>query len=362
MTSKLRVRRLGAPINGSGGGSNTTEVTTELLSFLNGVVLESVQNELQILNQTQNDFGDLKAKSLTATTSVISPLLQLGTGAPLFRNNGGIVEVRDSTNTALNPIRSNVVWLNELVQLRSANSPAGIFASVRNAANDGFVDFAAEAFVVSSSFYLKTISTSPFRGLRVEDSDTGNPIALDIQVRSLVAADAYINGNRWSTGSSVPSSPAVGDRWLETSSGVPVYGWWWAWNGTYWLSPEMRRLLSFDNVGATAALYFECDQNLDYFFSRLFLGIFVATTNSGTAYWNAQISRFNAANAATSIGSALTTQSLAADTNHALSTSPNIHVDVSATGARQFRVTLSRVSTPGNAFGAATVVFNYARP
>lgn len=349
----LRTRRLGSP----NGNSGTTEINSSLINLIGGNVLSSVRNELQVLTQGLNTFGNIKANTVTATTSAVSPLVQLGTGAPLLRNNGGVIEVRDSTNAALAPFRTNALWINELAQLRSANSPSGIFISARNAANDGFVDIAAESFTVSSAITLKKISTAPYTGLRVEKADSADPIAYDIQVRSLVATDAYINGNRWSTGSSVPSSPTAGDRWLETASGVPVYGWWWTWSGSYWLSPEMYDKVSF-NIATSLRHHVQIPNDFDIFVKSLQSAIFCSNTSNGYSF---QLTRTNSAEAGTNIGTAISTNANAANTTVKQTSVINTHVDVSATVTFE-HLLLTPAAGTGDFRGSISIVFNYARP
>lgn len=226
-------------------------------------------------------------------------LVQLGIGGPSFRSSGGQIEVR-------------------------------------NPANNGYAGLAADTLSAVTNLAGTTL---------------------------LLTNQGGAGSKRLTVGTTPLASPADGDLFLEiNSSNFLPYGWIWSWNGNYWLSPEERRPLSFDNISALTRGYFDCDQGLDVLFSSLLLNGFVATTNNGTANWSAQLERVNNGISVTAIGSAASSSAQSADAGFAVSAPTNVHVDVSAVIARQFRVTLYKNNSPGNFFGGATAIFRYARP
>lgn len=108
----------------------------------------------------------------------------------------------------------------------------------------------------------------------------------------------------WSSGTSMPGSPSTNDRVTRTDLGLDFY-----YDGTRWVTVNEYGLLYSDsNVAATAgsAGYGAVASQFDIFVTRVEIAAFVVTTNNGTNFWTIAAQKLNTANAATSLGTAVT--------------------------------------------------------
>jgi len=208
-----------------------------------------------------------------------------------------------------------------------------------------------------------TEATSSGVGVRIrsaDDSTDADMIARRVVGQSLALGevDIYIR-----PGNLAPTNPTIGDLWFEIGAqSEQLYGWPWSWSGSYWLSPEHSLAAEFGDINSGRFRNFTCEQSLDYFFEKILVCGGVATTNGGSNTWSFQLERINSSRASTVVGGAIATTSQAANTDFALESTLNLHVDVSAVTARRFRLVAQKNATPGNFDGAMTAVFRYARP
>lgn len=169
-----------------------------------------------------------------------------------------------------------------------------------------------------------------------------------------------INGSTFSVSSTAPTGQVTGDQWLEVNgSNLPLYGWWWHWNGTYWLSPEMRAEASFRDATLTAIEYFNCNPLFNYFFRSLNLSQFTPTTQTGVNNWATAINR---------IGGGSTTDIATSNSNGNGSTdfvprtaAANVHVNVSSTGTKIFSIQCTPAGSPGLLYAGIEAVYSLAR-
>lgn len=159
----------------------------------------------------------------------------------------------------------------------------------------------------------------------------------------------------------VPIAPSVGDIWLELDgSSFPLYGWWWRWNGTYWLSPD--QLMEFAPTGVTAGAYayIHCNPSFNYYFRALNVNTFTDTAQTTSTLWTIALSRANAANTQTVMGNK-TTNGNATFTWVRSLTSILTHLNVAATSTNVFLISAVPTGSAGTFYGAIQVVYNYAR-
>lgn len=179
---------------------------------------------------------------------------------------------------------------------------------------------------------------------------------------STLSATSIKNGATIATiSASVPTSPAVGDQWLEVDgTNFPLYGWWWRWNGTYWLSPDLKHDFSPSNVTSAAYYSFHCNPNFNYYFRSLNVTTYSDVVQTPTAFWLLSFFRATAANAQTTISSR-STNGNGAPTWIRSQTSILSHVNVSSTGAIVFSLSAVPTGAAGVLFATIQVVYNLAR-
>lgn len=167
-----------------------------------------------------------------------------------------------------------------------------------------------------------------------------------------------INGAvAWDSGTSNPGSAAAGDRYWRTDiqGGLGIF-----YDGTRWLSQQMFPLhvpSTVSGSGQSATYGMQLGGffgTYDMYVERLCVSTLTSTTQSGTQYWTFQLEK-NDVNTYSSVGSALSTQSLAADDWVLLTT--DIDTVVSLATCAEMRVLATKVSTAGNNFANATVYY-----
>lgn len=172
--------------------------------------------------------------------------------------------------------------------------------------------------------------------------------------------DIYQKNNWRDIFSATEPTTKTNTLWTELDgSGVPLYGWPWFWNGTYWLSPLQRYQWSFQ--GATIAQYFACpvDTRFNYFINQI-RGSFQAQGSAGSPNgWNVTLYRRNSSNADTQIGSAMFVQY---STSYNYSTAINTHINQTSTDMQVLWLfNVPTGGTPGSLFGAGDLLYHLAR-
>lgn len=237
------------------------------------------------------------------------------------------------------------------------------FIEARDAIDVNYVNFAADTVRAYTRFNINNVcnieqSGTGFRFV----SNTGSTV--DIRAKSLfLDTDLTIIQNRFAVSASVPANPAVGTQWLELSGTLPVYNWWWTWNGTYWLSPRFtRELFVTAPFSVDSGFYLFLDQILNTFLEYFSVVSFVAGTNNATNYWNQLLYRTAANNAQVLIASATTAAATANTWAGGGRISINQHLDVAALGAKILQFSFFRNNTPGAIYPTGEIAFRYARP
>lgn len=178
---------------------------------------------------------------------------------------------------------------------------------------------------------------------------------------TLIAGASIKNANTLETCSTTePGTKAIGDLWLEVDgSNFPLYGWWWRWNGTYWLSPDLNWEPTLTDLSNYS--FFYCRTGFNYYFRALNTSTFTTVAQTASSYWTVWLARRNTANVETAIGSRNTIGNVA---NGWTRTQSNIltHVNTATTGTNVFGVFALPTNSPGGIYAAPQIVYNYARP
>lgn len=170
----------------------------------------------------------------------------------------------------------------------------------------------------------------------------------------------FLLGKKVSINSSAPSSPGTGDIWLELVGSTPRHGWFWHWNGSYWLSPDQFLRLSLSGASTAQAAIMPVQSTMDLYFKELRISANTSVNQTGTNYWSFNLLRTTDTLTETSIASQNLSQSSGVITQY--SSTINTHVDTSAVNAFQVSLEARITNSPGTITGAAEVVFQYARP
>lgn len=178
---------------------------------------------------------------------------------------------------------------------------------------------------------------------------------------TLECADLIVGGNRVTVSDTAPVSPATGDRWYETSGGLLKYIWHWAWNGTYWLSPQMYWTSGFVGLAANTDSYFPIDPNFNYYFSTWRTNHYILTTNNASNYWASTIVRKLSNDSNTTITSVDTSGLSPNGWSRSADLAITTHVNVSATSAYLFSLRHTRTGSPGALSTTVQIAYHYAR-
>jgi hypothetical protein len=156
-----------------------------------------------------------------------------------------------------------------------------------------------------------------------------------------------------------PSSPAVGQRWLDTGDRLT-----WFWDGTYWLSESIYT----HSVSAYAATMsattfphaFAPHPSYNLFFLRIYAaGIFQSGTYNASNFWDCRLFRDGPAGVQGNETTLFTVQTTLASVSFAVfSAALNFHRDVAALGITTYRVGFQRTGTPPDV-NSASAKFEY---
>lgn len=160
-------------------------------------------------------------------------------------------------------------------------------------------------------------------------------------------------------GSSPPSSPTVGKRWLDTGDRMV-----WFWSGTYWLSEQVFNLNSATTVTVTTNLTPLMPKPVSYnvFLKSFRVGlIYAANNHSGTDYISISVRRYSSTRVATAIGSVLNSQS--ATSMNAVWQSQTIdqHLDLTALDVLALGFQAVVTGTPGSTGVFANLAYHLAK-
>jgi hypothetical protein len=163
-------------------------------------------------------------------------------------------------------------------------------------------------------------------------------------------------GLKWTTGTSMPGSPATNDRVTRTDLGLDFY-----YDGTRWLSTSLYRepfavgnTLAPDTVGTALGRMAPWATAFDLWLVNWDITTYVATTNDGTKYWTLTFAKFIADDSPTSIDEFNTS----ADTvNTWTQRRRAIGASYVAATYRGFILTGAKTSTPGGIYFASAIEY-----
>jgi hypothetical protein len=154
----------------------------------------------------------------------------------------------------------------------------------------------------------------------------------------------------------------TGDLWLELDgANYPRHGWFWRWNGTYWLSPDLSWEITPGNPMTLVYFEFYCNPNLNYFMKSLNSTVFHSVAQTTGNLWSFSFDRRTPANAQTVISNP-TTLGNAANTWIRTQTGILTHINIATTTTTAFLLTLSPSGVAGNLFTGIQILYNLARP
>lgn len=142
---------------------------------------------------------------------------------------------------------------------------------------------------------------------------------------------------------SMPGGPATNDLCYRTDLGLLFY-----YDGTRWVTTHLYEATAWSlanpiSANAVAAGQYMWHTDYNLWVVKFYWTPYVATTNTGSAYWNAQLRDDTGA----SLGTALTTAAASPDTYYKTS----VAVGAATTSDVYFDVNLTKTSTPGSLYG-----------
>lgn len=180
----------------------------------------------------------------------------------------------------------------------------------------------------------------------------------------LTAIDNLASWQASSKPTTRPNGTALvtGDRYLDTSDRLT-----WFWNGAYWLSEEIFLVRTSFAGGATITGgwgHHQINQSYNLFLLDFGYGGQLASPQDGSNYWDIRIERGNSAAAHTVLATINTASPvISAATGVSLSSSLNLHLDVSALGSLYIRGAVYKTLSPGNLTqGVITTRYRLAKP
>lgn len=258
---------------------------------------------------------------------------------------------------------SRALTLSDRGQFLGCDSTSAITITVPK---DSTVNFAVGSFIEVSQINTGSVTIAAEDGTifvrRLNSSATTNHVLLgrnaSVYLKKVGANEWQIYGSivessifAWDAiGSSIPSTTVEGYRWLELDgSGDPVEGWYWDNANTRWISTQVYTSQTFNvAMNATTAVVVSVPVSGSVSAGHVFLvsahvRMRTATAHSGTLFYTLQPQWMNASGTATSIGSALNTQSLGANSFTDYTWSIN-----TAYASPYFRLNYTRTSTPAS--------------
>ena len=167
-------------------------------------------------------------------------------------------------------------------------------------------------------------------------------------------SSAY-TGALWGSGTSFPTGPTTNQRFTRTDRGLDYY-----YDGTRWLTTTLYREHGLG--GTTSATTNNQDRmtphytDYDLYFVDLLASTYVASGNTGSAYWTVDFFKIDPSNVATNIGSistGATPDSNATWTPHKTA----INAQIAPASFPEFRWDITKVSTPGNVSFSIAVTY-----
>ncbi len=193
-----------------------------------------------------------------------------------------------------------------------------------------------------------------------------NPLVRNDRLEQLQSADSIdissisYSGKRHYVGlSPYPFTPVKGDKWSEFDS-FNNFIEEWIWNGNYWLTKQIfyHSLTTLSAFSATASIAdFPVDPITNIFVTNLIANFQINSNSTSTNAWTWTLSRNNATNTPTTLGS-ITTAGVAANTWTVVKAAINLHINVAATVTRGMRIAESRV---GNLTKMGTAMVEYKK-
>lgn len=192
--------------------------------------------------------------------------------------------------------------------------------------------------------------TSPLEGSNKQYTDN-----------AIAAIGINYNGNKHYRGSVVPVNPAPGDTWDEET----IANAWirtWAWNGTYWLSTqEFWKDNSIVTLSASTTLYYDLPITANVYVTYFKIAVLLGATNTSLAYWSFQLNAALGVSTTSNIAGAVNTSTTPANSWYISNTPLTSHINIAATGAKAFRVDITKIGSPSNIAGAIEIGYRLAR-
>lgn len=157
----------------------------------------------------------------------------------------------------------------------------------------------------------------------------------------------------FSKATSMPGAPATNQMCFRTDLGLLFY-----YDGTRWLSVNkyMEPFPAASSIAGTSfVMQMSPYQDLDMYVEKLMAFSYVASGNSGSAYWTITLQKYDAAGTGTSLG----TFNTSADTS-AVRTLHSITVNAALGGSATYKALIAdiaKTSTPGNVDVYANLVY-----
>ena len=183
----------------------------------------------------------------------------------------------------------------------------------------------------------------------------------------LTASRARIGSTTESRSQTIPTSPAVGDLWLElNSSGYPKYGWHWRWNGVYWLSPDQYSEFSNTAVAGAASYYNYkfANQGFNYFLKTLAFSFYIELVQAAATQWRLSLKLTTENNTFSTLMTGFTDGFPVHKWNAGTTNTMDQHINVATTATRNILRTFDtpNAQAAGQIYFTSELIYNYARP
>ena len=159
-----------------------------------------------------------------------------------------------------------------------------------------------------------------------------------------------------------PSSPAKGDVWQEVAAdGAHLYGFYWTWNGSYWLSPEKSWILSFEGKPNSFAENFPFNLTFNYLFTVQSFTLYADLANNSGNFWYIQVQK-TGNSTTTNFTAAFNTIGLATNTwkNSGIQQHSQF-INPASENLQLIRVFVIKTGNAGNVWGGSELFYQLAR-
>ena len=176
---------------------------------------------------------------------------------------------------------------------------------------------------------------------------------------TLSVSSEMVNGHRINYTAAVPANPSIGDLWMECdANGLPIYSYFWTWDGTRWLSPEQYIQFNFSAISMQTNYYFDIGNigTRAIRFVERSIRTLSSLSQSSINYWAAAAYTVPSSNTPIAMASQQNTQTNAANSFVYQSASLTLN-----TGQPLLQLTLTPNGAPGTLTGTARFKYYYYR-